>query len=509
MPRIAALPARSKAPHADTTSAKAGSTDRSDVGRIAAADTEGQGAPERHTPTHCRDKHPLTDPHPAQPADRRPTRAPDDRPPIVFVHGNGDSAALWQSTLWRYESNGWPRDRLFAIDQPWPLARDDDAVPQAGRSPTAESMAFLESEVDRVLKTTGAGQLVLVGNSRGGNTIRNYVQNGGGDRLVSHVVLGGVPAHGIWAVEGIGEGSEFSGRSPFLRQLNEPKGPNGDEVTPGPRWLTLRSDHNDLYAQPDGRWIGWPGHPTLIGFDGPALKGATNLVLPGADHREVSFSAAAFAASWQFLTGAPPPIAAIAAEAGIVLDGCLTGFDPLELDRNGEPAPTNLPLSGGQLAIYAVDGTTGMRRGGAVHHRVVGADGRWGPFTAARDTPYEFEITAPGCATTHIYRSPFPRSSAIVHLRPERLAPQGGVAGAIVVFSRPRGYFDAQRDTMHFDGNAQLPGVPPQGAGKSRSTLELADGAQRTIAGEFNGQRVTGLVWPADQDHLSVLELTD
>ena len=22
-------------------------------------------------------------------------------PPIVFVHGNGDTAALWQSTLWR------------------------------------------------------------------------------------------------------------------------------------------------------------------------------------------------------------------------------------------------------------------------------------------------------------------------------------------------------------------------------------------------------------------------
>ncbi|MBP8148864.1 MAG: twin-arginine translocation pathway signal, partial [Limnohabitans sp.] len=25
--------------------------------------------------------------------------------PIVFVHGNGDSANLWQTTLWRFESN--------------------------------------------------------------------------------------------------------------------------------------------------------------------------------------------------------------------------------------------------------------------------------------------------------------------------------------------------------------------------------------------------------------------
>ena len=77
-----------------------------------------------------------------------------DRPPIVFVHGNGDSAALWQTTIWRFESNGWPRERLFAFDQPYPLARDDDAVAQPGRSSSAESMAFLKAEVERVLKTT-------------------------------------------------------------------------------------------------------------------------------------------------------------------------------------------------------------------------------------------------------------------------------------------------------------------------------------------------------------------
>ena len=45
-------------------------------------------------------------------------RAHVDVPPIVFVHGNGDSAALWQTTQWRFESNGWPRDRLFAVQQP-------------------------------------------------------------------------------------------------------------------------------------------------------------------------------------------------------------------------------------------------------------------------------------------------------------------------------------------------------------------------------------------------------
>ena len=66
-----------------------------------------------------------------------------ETPPIVFVHGNGDTAALWQTTVWRFESNGWPRERLHAIDVPYPLSRDEDAKPQAGRTSAAEHMLSL------------------------------------------------------------------------------------------------------------------------------------------------------------------------------------------------------------------------------------------------------------------------------------------------------------------------------------------------------------------------------
>src|SRR4051795_4957977 len=93
----------------------------------------------------------------------------DPFPPIVFVHGNGDTAALWTTTLWRFESNGWPRERLVALEMPYPLSRDVDAVPQEGRSSTLESMQFLSVEVDRVLRLTGASRVVLIANSRGGN----------------------------------------------------------------------------------------------------------------------------------------------------------------------------------------------------------------------------------------------------------------------------------------------------------------------------------------------------
>lgn len=49
--------------------------------------------------------------------------------PIVFVHGNGDTAALWETTVWRFESNGYERNLLHAVDFANPLARSDDAKP--------------------------------------------------------------------------------------------------------------------------------------------------------------------------------------------------------------------------------------------------------------------------------------------------------------------------------------------------------------------------------------------
>jgi len=117
--------------------------------------------------------------------------SPNDMTPIVFVPGNGDTAGLWITTIWRFESNGWPRDRLHAIDLPYPLARDDDTKPQPGRTSTTEHAAFLAAEVQRVLARTGASKVALVGNSRGGNAIRNYVANGGGAALVSEFRVAG------------------------------------------------------------------------------------------------------------------------------------------------------------------------------------------------------------------------------------------------------------------------------------------------------------------------------
>jgi triacylglycerol lipase len=74
--------------------------------------------------------------------------------------------------------------------------------------------------------------------------------------------------------------------------------------------MTIRSDNNDKFAQPDGLWIGMAGKPTGVTFAGPELKGATNVVIPRIDHRETSFSPAAFDAAYRFITGQTPRVPA-------------------------------------------------------------------------------------------------------------------------------------------------------------------------------------------------------
>ena len=428
-------------------------------------------------------------------------------PPIVFVHGNGDTAALWQTTLWRFESNGWPRDRLHAIDVPYPLSRDDDSKPQPGRTSAAENMAFLKGEVDKVLQATGASTVVLMGNSRGGNAIRSYILNGGGVRTVSHAILGGTPNHGVQAVPGLNEGSEFAGTGTFLRSLNAPKNAASDEVTGPVKWLTIRSDNNDKYAQPDGLWIGRKGQPTYVTYAGPELKGATNVVIPRIDHRETAYSPAAFAAAYQFITGSAPATTSAAPESTPGLSGKVAGLGISSTDPKSGNFSNNLPLPGAQLEIYATDPATGERRGSAVYSKTVDADGRWGPFAAQPGTPYEFVVSAPGYATTHIYRSAFARSSSIVNLKPERIADADREAAAIVTMTRPRGYLDPERDRMSFDGQTPPPGALP-GAGVASSKLKLASAQPRAVVAEFNGERVTGRSWPAAQGHVALLEMT-
>jgi pimeloyl-ACP methyl ester carboxylesterase len=416
-------------------------------------------------------------------------------PPILFVHGNSDHAALWIATLWRMESNGVPRDRMFAIDFTDPSARADDAKPEPNKSSSEDQRRELGDAIKELKRRTGAARVALVGNSRGGNPIRSYIKNGGGAD-VSHAVICGTPNHGVWDTDD-NPGSEFNARGPFLSSLNQGE----SEVTPGTAFLTLRSDGMDKYAQPDGRFIGKPGAPTGVTTDGPALKGATNLVLGTVDHRETAFSPRAFREIYKFIAGREPQRLVITPEAEVKLSGRVA-------DTPGDLA-TNRPVTGASVEIYRVSADTGERIGGALHTMQTGADGRWGPAKVDPSWYLEMVLTAAGSTTTHIYRSPFPRSSDIVHLRAARaLGPADAGAGSVVLMSRPRGYFGLPRDVVVFDGKEPADvkaGVPTD----PTSTLRLsAAEIGRPVTALFNDERIVARAWPASENRMTIAELT-
>jgi triacylglycerol lipase len=412
----------------------------------------------------------------------------------VFVHGNGDSSALWINNIWRFEANGYKRNQLFAIDLPYPNARSDDSKPQPFRSSTEDQMKELAAYVTQVLKATRRRKVALVGSSRGGNAIRSFLKNGGGAEIVSHAVLCGTPNKGIVISDSMLVGSEFNGAFPFLKGLNA----GADDLIPGVELMAIRSDKNDKFSQPDGRFIGAPGKPTGVSYDASELRGAKNVILEGLDHREVAFHKLAFAAMYEHITGKPPASMFIAQEPLPILNGRVTGI--------AETTYTNLAVAGAEVEIFEVDPKTGDRRSAvALHRKTTGEDGVWGPFVGRSDAYYEFVLRIENQPTTHTYRSPFLRSSDVIHLRPQPFAKADEGAGAVTIMSRPRGYFGVGRDKFSLDGKVP-PGINDGVPGVSTGKLAFEASPVRTVMAVFNNETIPTRTWPAKDGHIVVAE---
>jgi len=104
-------------------------------------------------------------------------RADSPQRPILFVHGDGDSAALWTTIIWRFESAGYDSHLLFAVDLPHPLHRDDDTKPQVNRSSTTEAATDLGAMTARELQ-----QIEGVGKSTA-EKIRELLEKGKVEKL--------------------------------------------------------------------------------------------------------------------------------------------------------------------------------------------------------------------------------------------------------------------------------------------------------------------------------------
>lgn len=433
---------------------------------------------------------------PPQPQPAPPRRQVTDvaaPPPVVFVHGNGDSSALWINNIWRFEANGYRRNQLFPIDFVYPNARREDARPEPFRSSSGDQTRQLAAFVAEVLKATRRRKVALVGSSRGGNAIRSYLVHGGGAASVSHAVLCGTPNKGIVISDSLLVGSEFNGAFPFLKGLNA--GP--DDLIPGVELMAIRSDKNDKYSQPDARFVGAPGKPTGVSYDASELRGARNVVLDGLDHREVAFHKLAFAAMYEFIAGRSPASMFIAQEPLPVLNGRVTGI--------AEGVYTNVPVADAEVEVFEVDSKTGERKSAlAVHRKVTGEDGTWGPMVARPDAFYEFVLRMAAQPITHTYRSPFLRSSDVVHLRPGIIGKGDESAAAIVAMSRPRGYFGIGRDKFTLDGKVP-PGINDGVPGASFGKLAF-DANPRTVMAVFNNETIPTRTWPLKDNHLVIAE---
>jgi hypothetical protein len=161
-----------------------------------------------------------------------------------------------------------------------------------------------------------------------------------------------------------------------------------------------------------------------------------------------------------------------------VLSGKVTGATAGAYD--------NVGVAGARLRIFATDRETGKRLGDRpVYATTTGASGAWGPFRADPETQYEFVVAAAGFPVTRIYRSPFPRSSSVITLRPA-LAADASATEATVVLARPRGYL-GRDDTVLVDGErpAGIPDDPVPSV--DRVTLRLPPTPRRAVRTRFEG----------------------
>jgi triacylglycerol lipase len=414
------------------------------------------------------------------------------QPPILFVHGAGDSAVQFDTVLWRFESNGWNPKRLFTINFTHPAPLLDIDKPDPNRSTTGQQRTELAARVAEVLRDTGEQKLILIALSRGGNTVRDYIKNGNGAGYVSIAILCASPNHGARGTPADpGFNSEFKVGGPFIGQLNE--GPV--EATPGVRWLTLRSDTNDYAFQPTRiRW-GHPEQPSNLRYDSPELTGATNIMLPGLSHIGVLTDPQAFREMYRFITDHEPAHLDIVPEPTPVLDGMIT--------QMAGDVELNLPLAGASLEIFEVSPSTGERQGPPVHKKVTGADGLWGPFSAKPDAYYEFVMTAQGYAISHIYWTPFPRSSSVLHLRPATLTDEDKAAGSTIVLFRPNGRLGLGHVTALIDG-APAPGLKEGPPIVDKAALWLPFGEMRAVPVVLNAEQLSVRSWPTSGNNLVI-----
>lgn len=138
--------------------------------------------------------------------------------PIVFVHGISSDASSWDDWIADFKADGYSASQLDAWTYSW----------SQSNVTTAQQLA---TEIQRVLKATGASKVDLVTHSMGALSARYYLKNLGGTAYVDDFVSAAGVNHGTttaaWCAWIYTSCAQMNTGSSFLTALN-----SGDE-TPG------------------------------------------------------------------------------------------------------------------------------------------------------------------------------------------------------------------------------------------------------------------------------------
>ena len=218
------------------------------------------------------------------------------RPPVIFVHGNGQDASDWdepgQSVRARFRAAGYRGQELWALS----YNGQGGSPLTACRTDNARNVPDLAAFLQAVLAYTRAPRVDVVAHSLGVTltraTLKAHPALAG--RVGAFVAIAG-PNHGTPLCAGLAgrqvSCDELAPGSPFLRVLN---GPGGEgEALPGIRTLVV--------ASADGSDPFYPGPWSRS----PYLKGAGLLPLPRVGHDGLRLSEPAVTGYLAFLTGSP------------------------------------------------------------------------------------------------------------------------------------------------------------------------------------------------------------
>ena len=187
------------------------------------------------------------------------------RTPILFIHGNIESARFWLPARRAFIDEGWTQDELWAFGYGWNSVRwfdgNDLSAPAIGRMVDAMT-AYLSRKSGREVR-----QVDIVAHSLGVTAVRQWMKQDNAWHRVRNLIAVAGANHGVWTARSDGRGQnrvtslELAPGSPWLEQLNR-----GNEI-PGPtRYMTLY----------DGTGRGDVLFPAPLEHS-PALQGATNL----------------------------------------------------------------------------------------------------------------------------------------------------------------------------------------------------------------------------------------